>query len=66
MCWIKFLSEVEGLDNRPEQKVSQNDYLGIKLSWTTLKWHIGTTLNKCTAYLIVVNKESLKKHEICT
>ena len=51
MCWIKFVSEVRDLDNRLEEKVWLNDYLDIKISWTALKWHIRTTLNKCTAIL---------------
>ena len=51
---------MEGLDNWPEQKVWLNDFLGIKLSWTTLKCAIKTTLNRGA------NKDSLKKHKIHT
>ena len=66
MYWIKFLSEVEGSDNRPEQRMCLNDFSGVKLSWTTRNLHIRPTSNQYTAYLRVFNKESLKKYEIYT
>ena len=35
MYSIKFVSEVEGLDNQQEQRVCLNDFSGVKLSLTT-------------------------------